>query len=85
MALVETFDPDAWVPDAEPTLCVTCDHVHPDTLAKPPFSWRCLKFPAPPFGGFVDPNWRPDPPYHKCQDRNDGACPFWKAKRTANV
>lgn len=80
----DEFDPDAWIPDAEPTLCCSCDHVHPDTAGKAPYQWRCMAFKAPPFGGFVDPNWRPDPPYHKCQDRNDGACPFWTAKRQAN-
>lgn len=74
---------DDWPPvsDEPATLCCTCDLVHPDTRGKAPYQWRCMAFRAPPFGGFVDPNWRPDPPYHKCQDRNDGACPFWTPLR----
>lgn len=83
--LDDDFDPaDGW-PDEPPTLCCECDHVHSDTIGKPPYAWRCLKFPAPPFGGFVQPNFRPDPPYHKCQDRNDGACVHWTPKRTPDV
>ena len=63
--LDDDFDPaDGW-PDEPPTLCCECDHVHSDTIGKPPYAWRCLKFPAPPFGGFVQPNFRPAPPYHK--------------------
>jgi hypothetical protein len=38
--------------------------------------------PAEPFGGFVDPDWRPDPPYHECKRINtDGECPDWTPRR----
>jgi len=80
------FDFASAFPDEPATLCCECDRVHPDTLAKPPYQWRCMAFPAPPFGGFVHPDYRPDPPYHKCQEANrTGACPHWTAKRQANV
>lgn len=64
-----------------PTYCVACDHVHPDTASKPPFQWRCMRHPAPPIGGFVDPNWRPDPPWHRCETINTGDCPDFFPKR----
>lgn len=57
----DDFDPAGGFPD-EPTLCVECDHVHPDSKSKPPFNWRCMAHPAPPLGGFVDPSYRPDRP-----------------------
>lgn len=74
--VMDEFDDAEFVFD-EPTLCVACDHVHPDSKSKPPFQWRCLKFPAPPLGGFVDPNYRPDPPYHRCEKLNNGQCQHW--------
>lgn len=78
----DEFDPaDGW-PDEPPTLCRDCDLVHSDTRGKPPFQWRCLAFPAAPMGGFVDPDYRPDPPYHKCEKINRGACEFWTPRRT---
>ncbi|UQS95257.1 XRE family transcriptional regulator [Pseudanabaena phage Pam5] len=75
---------DDWqvFPDEPVTICVDCDNVHPDTRGKPPFSWRCMAFPAAPLGGFVDPDYRPDPPYHKCEKINRGACEFWTPRRT---
>lgn len=81
-----TFVDDSWPPDErddEPvTLCRDCDHVHPDTREKPPFSWRCMRFPAPPLNGFVDPDWRPEPPYHKCEKINVcGACEAFAPRR----
>jgi len=78
----DEFDEAGAFPDEPPTLCVECDHPHPATAEKAPYYWRCLRFPAEPFGGFVSPDWRPDPPYHRCQDRNDGNCPHWTPKRT---
>lgn len=68
-----------------PTFCVTCENVHPDTAGKPPYQWRCMKAPAPPFGGFVDPDYRPSPPYHLCKQINDGACEDWQPKREAKA
>lgn len=76
------FDTDEAFRRDEPTLCVECDLVHNDTRSKPPYQWRCMAHPAPPFGGFVDPNYRPDPPYHKCQDANRwGICPHWTPRK----
>lgn len=77
---------DEWPPynDEPPTLCRDCDHVHPDTRTKAPYQWRCMKFKAAPFGGFVDPDWRPDPPYHRCEKINRGACESWAPMRTAS-
>jgi hypothetical protein len=80
--LDDDFDPADGFPDFPPTLCCECDNPHPDTLGKPPFAWRCMKFPAPPINGFVSPGWRPDPPYHLCKDANrDGDCPHWTPRR----
>lgn len=81
-----TYVTDAWPPaeiDDEPvTLCRDCDLVHPDTRGKAPFTWRCMAHPALPAGGFVDPDYRPDPPYHRCEKVNlFGACPHWTALR----
>jgi hypothetical protein len=82
--LDDDFDPADGFPD-DPTLCVECDLVHPDTLSKPPFAWRCMAAPAPLWGGFVNPLYTPDPPYQRCQDLNGGTCPHWTPKRTPNV
>ncbi len=78
---------DDWPPaESEPvTYCRDCDLVHPDTREKAPFQWRCMAFPAAPFGGFVDPDWRPTPPYHACEKINRGSCEFWIPKRQAHV
>ncbi len=79
----EGLEADAFLERDEPTLCRECDHVHPDSKAKPPFQWRCMAHPAPPMGGFVDPDYRPDPPYHRCEKINTaGACPHWTPLRT---
>lgn len=77
----DDFDPTGGFPD-EATLCVECDHVHPDSKSKSPFQWRCLKFPAPPMGGFVDPSYRPSPPYHRCEKINNGQCQHWTPIKT---
>ena len=80
-SLDDYFDPADGRPD-EPTLCVDCDLVHPDTRdVKRPYMWRCMAHHAQPLGGFVDPNFRPDPPYLKCERVNDGKCPFWLPRR----
>jgi hypothetical protein len=64
------------------TLCRDCDLVHPDTRGHSPYRWRCMAHKAEPFGGFVDPDWRPDPPYHECKRINtDGECPDWTPRR----
>lgn len=65
-----------------PTLCRDCDHPHPATRQKPPWHWRCLAYPEQPLGGFVDPDWKPDPPYMLCRAVNDGACPAFTPLRT---
>lgn len=65
----------------EPTLCRDCDLVCASTRAREPYRWRCLAQPMPPLGGFQDPDWRPDPPYHLCRDVNDGTCPDFKPLR----
>lgn len=84
LIMEDDFDPTGGFPD-EPTLCRDCDQVHPDTREKAPFQWRCLAFPAAPFGGFVDPDWRPNPPYHACEKINRGACEFWTPRRMPKV
>lgn len=66
-----------------PTFCRDCDLVHSTTREKEPYRWRCLAHPEPPLGGFVDPDWRPDPPYQRCTRANrDGACPHFTPLRT---
>lgn len=77
----EDWPPYSDEPGVEPTICRDCDLVHPDTRSKAPFSWRCMAFPAAPLGGFVDPEFRPEPPYHKCEKINRGACEFWTPLR----
>lgn len=74
---------DDWLPhnDEPPTICRDCDMVHSDTRSKPPFQWRCMKHPAPLYGGVVNPDYTPDPPYLKCERVNNGACPFWTPLR----
>lgn len=66
-----------------PTPCETCDHVHPDTRSRPPYAWRCMKFPIMPGLSAVAPNYRPDPPFGKCENINHGYCPTWAPKREA--
>lgn len=83
--LDEDFDPADGFPDEPPTICRDCDHVHPDTREKPPFQWRCMQFPAPPSGGFVDPDYRPNPPYHQCEKINRGACETFAPRRMPKV
>lgn len=77
----DEFDPAGGFLDKPATYCRDCDLVHPDTRGKPPFQWRCMASPALPQGGFVDPDYRPEPPYHKCEKINFGACEFWTPLR----
>lgn len=80
--IIEGFDPDEWAIRDEPTLCRDCDLVHPDTRSHAPYRWRCMAHPADPAGGFLDPDWRPDPPYHECKRVNTaGDCPAWTPRR----
>lgn len=65
-----------------PTICKACDLVHSATREKEPYRWRCLARPVPPEGGFVDPDWRPDPPYELCSRTNNGSCPHFTPLRT---
>lgn len=66
-----------------PTLCETCEHVHPSTRTRRGSQWACLKFPALEGGSFVAPTEGvPDPPYMRCIGINGGACPLWKQRRT---
>ena len=78
----DDFDPAEGFPDEPPVFCRDCDFVHPDTHGKAPYHWRCLKAPAEPLGGFQDPEWRPDPPWHLCRQINpDGACELFAPRR----
>ena len=72
---------EEWPPIEQATLCRDCDLVHPDTRGKAPFQWRCMAFPAAPYSGFVDPDYRPEPPYHRCEKINNGACEHWTPLR----
>lgn len=72
---------------SEPALCRECDRVCSDTRRLPPFKWRCLAHPIKlqtPIGlEFVDPDWRPDPPYRACSSIRDTAnCEHFEPKRT---
>jgi hypothetical protein len=73
---------------SDPVLCRDCDHVHSDTRKAPPYKWRCLRHPIklePPRDTlFVDPDWRPDPPYLLCYAANqNGDCTHFQPRRTA--
>lgn len=68
-------------------LCRDCDFVHSDTRKLSPFKWRCLRHPIKlqtPIGlEFVDPDWRPDPPYGICTNHNKaGDCEHFAPRRT---
>lgn len=64
------------------TYCRDCDLVHSDTRKQEPWKWRCVEFPAKPGFHFVDPDYAPAPPYHRCQDINrDGQCPYFEKRR----
>lgn len=81
--LDDDFDPADGFNDEPPVYCRDCDHVHNATREKAPYHWRCLKAPAPPLGGFQDPDHRPDPPWHLCRHINpNGACEFFDPRRT---
>lgn len=78
-------DAEDWPPhdDEPPVYCRDCDHVHSDTRSKAPYLWRCLKARAEPLGGFQDPDWRPDPPWHLCRHINShGVCEMFAERRT---
>ena len=70
-----------FIAELEPTPCQTCDYVHPDTRNKPPYAWRCQKFPVLPGMNPVAPDYRPEPPYAKCESINHGWCPLWTPRR----
>lgn len=68
-------------------LCRECDNVCSDTRKLSPFKWRCLRHPIKlqtPIGlEFVDPDWRPDPPYGICHVNNPkGECEHFAPRRT---
>lgn len=79
----DDFDPAEGWPDEPPVYCRDCDNVHSATREKAPYLWRCLKAPAPPLGGFQDPDHRPDPPWHLCRHINShGFCEMFAERRT---
>ncbi len=61
-------------------LCRDCDFVHGDTRkGGNPWRYRCVKYPVvlegPEELRFVDPDYRPDPPYRLCWAiMKDGGC-----------
>lgn len=65
------------------TWCSQCDRVHSDTRKEAPWRWRCTAAPIENVGyGFVSPDYAPEPPYEKCDRKNDGACEDWTPRRT---
>jgi hypothetical protein len=68
------------------TLCRDCDLVHPATRKLSPFKWVCMFYRKPNVADerltYVDPDWRPDPPYDRCIDHNPyGRCDRFQPRR----